>query len=69
MNWGVDFAQGVADAVVDWAGHRWWEAQVAQLGGQANLAQLARDFRRKDAPADVINVRSNPLVERSRHRY
>jgi hypothetical protein len=69
MNWGVDFAQGVADAVVDWAGHRWWEAQLAQLGAQTNLAERARDFRRKDAPAVVINVRSIPLAERSRHRF
>jgi hypothetical protein len=69
MGWGVDFAHGVVDAVVAWAGHRWWEAQLAELGGQANLADLARNFRRKEAPPVVINLRSQPPSQRSKYRY
>jgi hypothetical protein len=69
MDWGVDLAHGVADAVVAWAGQRWWEAQIAGLGGQANLADLARNFRRKEAPSVVINMRSDPAPQRSKFRY
>jgi hypothetical protein len=66
MGRGVDFAHGVVDAVVAWAGHRWWEAQLAELGGQANLADLARNFRRKEALPVVINLRSQPPSQRSK---
>jgi hypothetical protein len=69
MSWGVEFAQDVADAVVAWAGHRWWEAQLADPGGQANLADLARNFRRQDAPSVVINMRTDPPAQRPKYRY
>jgi hypothetical protein len=68
MGWGVEFAQGVADAVVARAGHRWWESQLASLSGHANVASVARDRLGGGTP-EVISTHTRTPVVRTRERY